>query len=76
MTPNQKAALMAVKQLLYCALDGFTDEELLRGACVVVDHKGTRYGFDTDGAESIDQIMTTIERAGSAVALEYGATNG
>jgi len=71
MTPNQKAVLMDVKQLLFCALDGLTDEELLQGATVIVEHQGDEYGFTTDGMESVDQIMTTIERASMPWELAY-----
>ena len=71
MTPNQKSALMDVKQLLYCALDGFTDEELLQGATVIVEYQGEEYGFTTDGVESVDEVMTTIERASRAFDLAY-----
>ena len=71
MTPNQKAVLMAVKQLLYCALDGFTDEELLQGATVIVEHQGDEYGFTTDGMESVDEVLTNIERASMPWQLAY-----
>jgi len=71
MTPNQKAVLMAIKRLLYSALDGFTDEELLQGATVIVEYQGEEYGFDTDGVESVDEVMTTIERASRAFDLAY-----
>jgi hypothetical protein len=71
MTPNQKAVLMDVKQLLFCALDGLTDEELLQGATVIVEYQGDEYGFTTDGVESVDEVMTTIERASRAFDLAY-----
>ena len=62
---------MAVKRRLFAELDNFTDAELIDGANVVISYQGDRYGFDTDGFGSVDQIMIEIERAGSAVALEY-----
>ena len=71
MTPNQKAVLMDVKQLLFCALDGFTDEELLQGATVIVELRGDEYGFTTDGMESVDEVLTTIERASMPWELAY-----
>ena len=71
MTPNQKAVLMAVKQLLYSALDGLTDEELLQGATVIVEYQGDEYGFDTDGVESVDEVLTNIERASMPWQLAY-----
>jgi len=71
MTPNQKTVLMDVKQLLFFALDGFTDEELLQGATVIVEHQGDEYGFTTDGMESVDEVLTNIERASMPWQLAY-----
>ena len=71
MTPNQKSVLMAIKQLLYSALDGLTDEELLQGATVIVEYQGDEYGFTTDGMESVDEVLTTIERASLPWELAY-----
>ena len=71
MTPNQKSVLMAIKQLLYSALDGLTDEELLQGATVIVEYQGDEYGFTTDGMESVDEVLTTIERASMPWELAY-----